>query len=547
VSTTALRGGWVVDGSGRDRFRADVLISDDRIVEIGDSLRGDLELDASHAVIAPGFVDLHTHYDAQVLWERAVTSSSSHGVTTVIIGNCGFGIAPCRPENRDLIITMLEELEDMPRASLEAGIKWDFTTFAEYLELVDQRGLHANVAAYIGHSPIRFEVMGAQAYERGARDEEITQMVDLVRQAMDDGAVGFATSSSPTGRHHPTMLAELCEVTALARVLKEKKRGIGAFVPARSLGLDQLYELQSEVGRPFTYTALLSQSDKSHLSRVDQHMVQLAAGAGVFPQVSCRPLVFEATLRSAFALRAPSLLALEHVSETERLEHYGNSEFRRTLESEFHSMLIPPNWDAWVVQSSPNHRELEGIRVGTLAAERGCTGLDQAFDLAIEDQLATRFHITAANDNPVEVARLLNLDGVVLGLADSGAHPDQICDAVLPTDLLGHWVRELSVLSLEKAVRMLTGDITDLLGFPDRGYVREGAMADLVIFEPDLVGPGPARRVHDLPAGAERIVADQPTGIRHILVGGQATWRNGSPDIEPEEPGPGRVVRPVSN
>ena len=544
MSTTALRSGWVVDGSGRDRFRADVLISNDRIVEVGSSLRGDIELDASNAVITPGFVDLHTHYDAQVLWERAVTSSSWHGVTTVIVGNCGFGIAPCRPEHRDLIVTMLEELEDMPRATLEAGINWNFTTFAEYLDLVDRRGLHANVAAYIGHSPIRFEVMGQQAYDRSATDEEIGQMVSLVRQALDDGAVGFATSSSPSGRHHPTMLAELSEITALTRVLSEKGRGIGSFVPGRSLGLDQLYVLQNEVGRPFTYTALLAQADKSHLQRVDQHVTHLAAGSSVHPQVSCRPLVFESTLRSAFALRAPSLLALEHVSETERLDLYVNQEFRRKLESEFHSMIMPPNWDAWVVQRSPSHPELEGVRVGALADQRHCTGLDVAFDVAIDDQLATRFHITAANDDPVEVARLLNLEGTVLGLADSGAHPDQICDAVLPTDLLGHWVRELKALSLEKAVRMLTGEITDLLGFADRGYVRSGAVADLVVFEPELIATGPAHRVHDLPAGAERIVADQPVGIRHILVAGHATRRDGSPAIGPDDPGPGRVVRP---
>lgn len=543
MSTTVIKGGLVADGTGGPLRRADVAIEAGRIVAIGQGLGGERVLEADGAVVAPGFIDLHTHYDAQLFWDPACTPSSWHGVTTVIVGNCGFGLAPCRPENRARLVQMLVELEDMPAPVLEAGIDWAFTDFPGYLDAVAARRPSLNVGAYVGHSPIRIEVMGAEAYEREATEDETARMAAIVRDAMDAGAIGFATSSAPSGRRSVTGPAGFDELLALGQAMASSGRGLMAMVPGgRALSHAQLYDLQAQVGRPITWTAMLAMPGNSHRALADLHREHRARGAQVHPQVSCRPQVAMTTLRTAFSLRPPCMLALEGKPDAERLAAYRDPAWRARVAAETPDLRFFVAWDRWVVSESPTSPRLVGQSVEDIARARGVTPIDAVFDLVIQDDLDTRFTIVQFNFDEAEVAELLKLEGAVLGLADSGAHPDQIIDAVLPTDLLGKWVRDKRALPVETAVRKLTGELADLLGL-DRGYLRVGAPADVTVFDPEKVGPGPVRRVADMPAGGERLIADEPGGMVHILVNGAPIREYGVQLPRRAEGGAGTVLR----
>ena len=543
MNTTVIKGGLVADGSGSPLRKADVAIEGGRIAAIGQDLHGDRLLEAHGAVVAPGFIDLHTHYDAQLFWDPACTPSSWHGVTTVVVGNCGFGLAPCRPESRARLIQMLVELEDMPAAVLEAGIDWSFSDFPSYLDAVGARGPSLNVGAYVGHSPIRIEVMGAEAYEREATPGEISRMAVIVRDAMDAGALGFATSSAPSGRRSVTGPASTQELLALGQAMASSRRGIMAMVPGgRSLSHEQLYALQAQVGRPITWTALLAMPGGSHRELARLHREHHGRGAQVHPQVSCRPQVAMTTMRSAFGLRAPSMLALEGKPDTERIASYRDPAWRARVTAEIPQIRFSVPWDRWVVSESASSPQLVGRSLEEIARTQGASPIDALFDLALKDDLATRFTIVQFNFDEAEVTELLKLEGAVLGLADSGAHPDQIIDAVLPTDLLGKWVREKRALPIETAVRKLTGELSDLLGL-DRGYLRVGAPADIAVFDPDKVEPGPIRRVSDMPAGGDRLIADEPGGMIHILVNGEPIREYGVQLPRAPKGGPGMILR----
>ncbi|MDI2128039.1 N-acyl-D-amino-acid deacylase family protein [Yinghuangia seranimata] len=549
---TVLRGGLVADGTGGALYRADVALSAGRVTELGpdvEAMPGDRVLDASGCVVAPGFIDVHTHYDAQVFWDPACTPSSYHGVTTAVLGNCGFSLAPCRPDRRALMVRMLHDLEDMRTDTLEAGIGWGFATFGEYLDAVERLGPVINLAAYVGHSAVRIDVMGEEAYEREATDLEVAEMRMAVRDALAAGAIGFATSASPTGRRCPSRFAGAAETTGLLDELRDAGRGVASFVPGGAFDHAALYELQPRIGRPFTWTALLALADGRHREWADLHRAGTAAGADVHPQVTCRPLVAQTTLLAPFALRAASLAELEGSSMLLRAAAYRDRGWRDRLAAELAEGLLAPRWDRWFVAESGDEA-LVGRTVAEVAEERDTAPLDCALDIALADDLATRFTVVLANDDEAEVADLLTLDGAVLGLSDAGAHPDQICDAVLPTDLLGGWVRDRGVLALPAAVRKLTGEPADLFGLADRGYLRVGAAADVVVFDPAAIGPGPIRRVTDFPADADRLVADAPTGVRHVLVAGvpiRCEERQVDRPIDFWGHAPGRVLRSTAD
>src|SRR4051794_8891907 len=270
MSTTVVRGGTVVDGTGAPGFRADVLIADGRIVEIGTDLKGDVELDATGMVVAPGFIDIHTHYDAQVFWDPKLTPSCFHGVTTVVAGNCGFSIAPTRPEHRELVARTMEKVEDMNVASLIEGIPWDFETFPQYLDSVRQRGTMLNFAAYIGHTPLRLYVMGDDAVGREATPAEIETMSSLVAEAMDAGAAGFSTSFAVThlgadGRPIPSRWASKDELRALSLAASASGRGVVAVNGGDGFKFRDTYDLQLGLDVPVTYTAVLTSPNGAHL------------------------------------------------------------------------------------------------------------------------------------------------------------------------------------------------------------------------------------------------------------------------------------------
>jgi N-acyl-D-aspartate/D-glutamate deacylase len=544
MTTTVLRGGTVLDGTGAPGVRLDVALEGGRIVELGLGLRGDSELDCGGAVVAPGFIDLHTHYDAQLLWDPACSSSCWHGVTTVVVGNCGFSLAPCPAEHRPLMLRLLRDLEDMRPSALEAGIDWSFETFPQYLDLVRRRGTDLNVAAYVGHSAVRIATMGADAFERAATDAEVAAMARLVTEAMDAGAIGFATSTSPTGRNCPSRNAVPAESLALFAAMAATGRGVIATVPGGAMSHADLYAAQRSLGRPITWTALLSMADGRHEDWAALHRTGWAEGLDVRPQVSCRPQGGRTTLAEPFALRCPAVRELDGASPATRRAAYADPVWRARAWDELASSYAPPRWGTWVVADSAAAPGLVGRDVCSLAAERGVTELDVVCDLSLADDLRTWFAFTVANDDEAAVATLLQLDGAVLGLSDAGAHPAQICDAVLPTDLLGGWVRDRGALTLERAVHKLTGELAGLMGLADRGRLASGAAADVVVFDPATIGPGPVRRVADLPDGSERLIADAPTGVLHVVVNGRTIRRDGEQLASDPAARPGRLLSP---
>ena len=538
-----IRGGTVYDGSGGPGRVVDVAITDGLISEIGPDLQGARELDASGCAVTPGFIDIHTHYDAQVFWDPALRPSSYHGVTTVVAGNCGFTIAPTRPEHHETIVRTLENVEDMDPATLLAGVAWEFETFPEYLEAVRRRGTDINFTAYIGHSALRLYVLGDAAYERAATPEEIARMRALVLEGIAAGAAGFSTSFSYAhrgvdGKPVPSRFAEADEVEALFTAVGEAGKGVVLFTPGQQCTYADAYAWAPRVGRPFTYPLFASPGGK-HLEPVALHEDGIAHGAPVWPQVTPRPLTMQFTMADAYSLNTGTVFGeLLKVSRAVRLAAYRDPQWRALAASDLEESPMKPRWETFEVSESARHPELVGQRVSDLARGRGVSPLDVMCELALDEDLETRFRAYIANDEQEPVAALLTHDHVVLGLSDAGAHVDQLCDAPLPTDLLGTWVRERKVMPLEHAVRKLTGEPADVFGFAQRGYLRAGFHADVAVFDPDTVGPGPTRRVRDFPADGERLTAEEPTGVRHVLVNGSPIRADGVQlDVSARRPG----------
>jgi N-acyl-D-amino-acid deacylase len=529
--TTVIRGGTVYDGSGTPGIVADVAIADGVIREIGPNLSGDIELDASGCAVTPGFIDIHTHYDAQVFWDPALRPSSYHGITTVIAGNCGFAIAPTREKDRDVIVHTLENVEDMDPATLEAGVVWDFETFPEYLDAVQRRGTTLNYTVYVGHSPLRVYVMGDAAYERAANAEEIAQMSALVKEGIAAGGAGFSTSFSYAhrgvdGKPVPSRFAAADEVEALFTAAGEAGKGVVLITPGTQCTYADVYKWQPKIGRPFTYPMFASPGGK-HLEPLALHEQGLSEGKQVWPQVTPRPLTMQFTMEDAYNLNTGKVFGeLMQGSRAERLEAYASPEWRARAARDLEHSPMKPRWETFEVSETERFPELQGRRVSELARERGVGPLDVLCELSLAEDLKTRFRAYIANDDPDAVAHLLTHDHMALGLSDAGAHVDQLCDAPLPTDLLGKWVRERSVMSLEAAVRKLTGDPADMFGFVRRGYLRAGNWADITVFDPTTIGTGPTKRVRDFPADGERLTAEEPTGLRHVLVNGTPIRRD---------------------
>ena len=557
VTITIVRGGTVVDGTGTPGRRADVRIVGDRIDAIGPDLPvepGSHVVDATGCVVAPGFIDIHTHYDAQVFWDPALTPSCFHGVTTVVAGNCGFSIAPARPQHRGLIARTLEKVEDMDVASLDAGIPWEFETFPEYLATIERRGSVLNYAAYIGHTPLRIWVMGDEASGRHATDDEVAQMATIVREAMDAGAAGFATSFAIThlgadGQPIPSRWAGLPEIEALCQAVADSGRGvIGINGASNDLRFEQIYDLQEQIGVPITYTALLTSSTGSHLKALAIHRERFDRGAQVWPQVSCRPLSFSMTMVEPFTLNtSPVFAELMPRTVDERRAAYADPAWRQRVRDGWDSGKgIRPRWETYEVMESDAHPELIGQRLHLLAGERGVDPFDLLLDLTLDEADLRRIRVKAvlANDDQDGIEVLLQAEGCTLGLSDAGAHVGQLCDAPLATDLLGTWVRDKGVLTLEDAVHKLTQVQAELFGFHDRGVLAPGFVADVVVFDPATVAPGPLRRVRDFPADAERLTADQPTGMRHLLVNGVPVIDDGALRPDAVAGRPGVLVRP---
>ena len=544
MSRTALRGALVVDGTGAPGVRTDVTIEDDTIVAVGPAEPADTVVDLDGLVLAPGFIDPHTHLDAQVLWDPDLTPSSWHGVTTAVVGNCGFGIAPAPPEHRETLIRTLENVEGMSADALRAGIDWAFETFPEYLDHLRRRDVRLNVAALVGHSPIRLAVLGDESSEREATEAEIATMEQLVAEAIAAGGIGFATSRSKNhqgagGRPVPSRLASHAEVVRLARAsaaaggrIVQLATGPGLREP------DELLAFSDAVGAPITWTALLA--DVGHRGEsVDRLRATRADRDTVWAQIACRPIVTQTSMRSPTAFgMCPAFAEVLALPPERRTEPYVDETWRVRARAEADEQW-GHRWHQITVAESTTHPELVGdVPVAALAEQRGCHPLDVMLDTALDDGLTTRFRLVLLNDDEDEIADLLHADGALLALSDAGAHASQLCDACYTTDLLGGWVRERGTVSLERAVWHLTGNPAARFGLTGRGRIAPGFAADLVAFDPSSVAAGALERVNDLPAGADRLIS-RSTGIEHVWIAGTAVRRDGA-DTDAR---PGRVLR----
>ncbi|WP_395710826.1 amidohydrolase family protein [Reyranella sp.] len=548
-------GGTIVDGSGKPGFVGELGIKGGKVVALGKADGpADTTIDAAGKVVSPGFVDVHTHYDAQILWDRMLTISPWHGVTTTVIGNCGFGVAPTRAIHRTLIMQTLEKVEGMSLEALQAGLgtDWPFETFPQYLDALEQRGSAINVAALFGHTPLRLYVMGEESTERVATTDEIAAMKKLVREAMDAGAIGFGTSVAVShngyaGKPVPSRQATVEEMDALASVMGELKRGLMQVTIGRDFSTRHMAEVSRKYGIPVTWTALLSYmygpgGHRKQLALADE---QRKSGALVIPQVSCRPLNFEFTFAEPFifdVMKFMNELAVEDAKAPgTRRRAYADPAWREKLRSEV-TPLFRSWWDRVVIAWAPSARELEEQPLAVAARKLGKDPVDLALDLALANDLQARFRMAVMNFDEQEVAELITDPHTIIALSDAGAHASQLCDACYATYLLGHWVRDRKTFTIEQAVHNLTQRPAEMFGITDRGLLAEGRPADVVVFDPKTVGPGPLQRVYDLPAGADRLVSEA-NGIDAVIVNGKLIRRNGKDTVASNDPLPGRLLR----
>ena len=552
-------GGTVVDGTGAPAFRGDVGVADGKVVALEPTgvlagVDAATVIDATGRIVAPGFVDIHTHYDAQIVWDRMLTVSPWHGVTTVVTGNCGFGIAPTRPDDRELVVGTLEKVEGMSAAALRWGLgdPWPFETFPEYLDAVDAREPAINVAALVGHTPVRLAVMGDAATERPATDDEVAAMRAIVADAVAAGALGFATSKSTThvgyaGKPVPSRAAEFAEILAVAGALGDAGSGVIQATIGSGLAFAEFETLARDTGRPVSWTALLAGAGgpggAERLLGATSRL--LDSGLPVHAQVSCRPLMFEFSMAEPFPFESMSLFAPVSTARDDAAKAavYRDPTFRAAFREKLaRSGVLGTSWDRTVVSWFPPDPSLEGCSVTTIAEDHGVDPSDLVLDLALESALAARFRMAVLNFDDDAVEPLLTDPHTMLGLSDAGAHASQLCDSCFSTHLLSHWVRDRKALSLEEAVRKLTSEPAAVFGITDRGTLAVDRPADVVVFDADTVGCSELRRVADQPAGAERLVADA-TGIDAVVVNGVVIRRAGTDVVAADGPLPGRLLR----
>ena len=550
-----ITGGTIVDGTGKAGFVGDLGIKNGKVVAMGKA-DGDATttIDAKGRVVSPGFVDVHTHYDAQILWDRMLTISPWHGVTTTVIGNCGFGVAPTREVHRKMIMQTLEKVEGMSLEALEAGLgtDWPFETFPQYLDALEKRGSAINVAALFGHTPLRLYVMGEESTERAATADEVGAMKKLVQEAMEAGAIGFGTSVSVShngyaGKPVPSRQATPEEMDALVSVMGEMKRGLMQITIGRDFSTRHMAEVSRKYNIPVTWTALLSHlyGPGGHRKQLDLAAEQRKSGAMVIPQVSCRPLNFEVTFAEPFIFDVmPFMNELAKADAKDpgaRRRAYADPAWREKLRSEV-TPLFQKWWDRVVIAWAPSARELEEMPLSVAAARLGKDPVDLALDLALDNDLLARFRMAVMNFDEKEVAELITDPNTIIALSDAGAHASQLCDACYSTHLLGHWVRERKVFTIEEAVHNLTQRPAEMFGITDRGVLAEGRPADVVVFDAKTVGPGPLKRVNDLPAGADRLVS-QASGIDAVIVNGELIRRDNKDVFAANDKLPGRLLR----
>lgn len=547
-----IRNARIADGLGHPLIEGDLAVSEGRVAAlgaVGGAARETVEADG--LVLAPGAVDLHTHYDAQLTWDPTASPAGALGVTTVVVGNCGFGIAPAPPDKREMILANLAEVEGMALDSLRAGVDWGFESFGEYLDLIAAKGTYPNVAVLASHTVMRTAVMGAEGSERPSTPVELKAMLGLFREAMDAGAVGLGSSSNENHRGAggipiASRLASDVEFRRFAEVLGEYDHGVFMATCGERHGIPFMEEMSRISGRPSFYAPLFHYAHQPErgIGLVRAAEAARRQGVPVYCQGSCQPLSLCFTLDHAYILKAMAPWpATEDHGELRRIlgDPGFRDAFRATLEKPDSQHVFKGRWD-WVpvtVTALAKNKALEGRTVAEIAAERGADPLDVFLDLGLEEDFATKFTFFMLNMDEAGVAELLVNDGTLISLSDAGAHNALLCDAGYAMYLLGHWVRERGLFDLPTAIRKVTGDPADAYGIADRGRLAAGAWADMILFDPEVIALGRMERHFDLPAGGERLLRRAP--------GLYGTWVNGvrifDGDSYLEVPPPGRVLR----
>lgn len=531
-----IRGATVVDGLANEPVRANVTVKDGRVREVGPG-SGDASrvIDADGLVLAPGIVDLHTHYDAQATWDATLSPSPSLGVTTTVMGNCGFGIAPAPPATRDLIIRNLSVVEGMDLDALRAGIKWNFEDFGQYMEALRGHGVYPNVAVLAGHSVIRTAVMGEEASERKiATEDELAQMKALVANAMDNGAIGFGASYSLNhsgfgGVPMPSTITELGELDALVGAMGPRGRGVVQLASGAKT-VEELEPIAAAYGRAMfksTGAAMYNeQSPERSMGLFEDCRAAQDRGNPVYVQIPCQALSFDFAMSNAYPFFSHDAFSDVKAYTPEQLipvlrDVSFRQRFRESLAAPRPGMIFQGNWERVevAVPATSKYRDLVNRTIASIAAEQGRDPLDVLFDLSLEENLETTFVGRFLNVGDDGVARLLKHPSGVVALSDAGAHLIFMCDAGFGLHFLAHWVRGRGDFELAEGVRRLTSHPADLYGIRDRGRIEVGAHADLLLFDPSSVGVSPAERVQDLPGGGPRTIR-RPIGVHGVFVNG---------------------------
>ena len=538
-----IKNGTVVDGTGAARYQADVAIAGGQVAEIGKVTEGAKRtIDAHGLVVAPGFVDPHTHYDAQICWDGAVTPSSWHGVTSVVMGNCGVGIAPCKPETREIAMRDLVNVEGIPFDVLKQGITWDWETFPQFMDAAAARKPSLNLAFIAPLTPFRHYVMGEASMERAATPEETAKIAGLIGEAVDAGALGFSSTTLNQhmgfeGKPLACRNASREELKAYANQLKTRGKGAIEIALTRQVGVleeDQcelLDFLLTESGRPVTFIALFDRDDIPEAVRDTLRRAAPMIAKGARPQTSPLPLTREVDMKNPFAFGAfPAWKRVfADMSKEAHKKVYADPAFRNEFRENLKNPTGFSNWGRIGVYNvrNPALKQWEGKSIATIAQEQGKDGVAAFLDLVLADDLECELTMASWNTREDRMRELLNNKAILMALGDGGAHVDMLCDAGYPTYLLGTWVREKEAITLEEGVRKLTSDPADLFGLKDRGRLAKGMPADVAIFDPAAIGStNHGERRYDLPGGAKRIVMPSK-GVEYTIVNGAPTWEQG--------------------
>lgn len=560
-----IRNGTIVDGLGGEPYVGDVAVQDGRIQAVGavNGAAAEREIDATGLLVTPGFVDLHTHYDGQSIWSERLTPSSAHGVTTVVMGNCGVGFAPCRQSDHDVLVDVMAGVEDIPGVVMTDGLPWTWETFPEYLDALESGKRDIDVAAYLPHSPLRVYVMGQRGADREpATDDDLAKMRELAKEAIEVGALGFASSrltihKTESGSPIPSYEAAREEIEEIARGVVDGGGGLLQFVPDIPAGgyqpvLQTVFDVAEDVGLPVTFTLVVANSgDPSWPDAITMIEKANAAGGDVTAQLLPRPigLIIGLQLTANPFVLYPSYREIAHLPLAERVAEMRKPEVRARIladkPGQGHPILyVAQMWD-WIfpLGDTPDYEPDPSTSIGARARARGVNPMEEAYDRLLDDEGRAMLLVATSNlqNNSLDtVGELLHREDVVLGLGDGGAHYGMICDASYSTYFLTHWARDRKAgrFTVSEAVRELTSVPARIAGLADRGRIAAGYKADLNVIDHAALRLHKPMISYDLPAGGRRL--DQTAeGYVATIVAGEVIAENGVPT----DARPGKLVR----